>query len=106
VVGHTAVAVMVAVKQSAEQEPPVTRSRRGCPRDRWNHEHPEWKYQDYRGLRQAYHRTLDAVAYYPVRLPEWKPSAAVKKRAREALERAREIVELDHKHDGNKQVEL
>jgi len=72
----------------------------------WNREHPEWKYQSYRGLRQTYHRTLDAVVYAPVRLPEPKPSAAVKKRAREALARAREMVELDRKHGSDKQAAI
>jgi hypothetical protein len=70
--------------------------------DRWNQKHPEWKYQRYRGLRQTYYRALDAVVYAPVHLPKWKLSTAQEKRIREALERAKEIVELDRKRD-NKQ---
>jgi hypothetical protein len=73
---------------------------------RWNQEHPEWKYQDYRGLRQTYYRTLNAIVHAPVRLPESKPSPRVQRRSREALERAKEIIELDRKRGGNGQSEI
>jgi hypothetical protein len=35
----------------------------------WNQERPEWRYQSYRGLRQTYYRTLEAVVYAPISLP-------------------------------------
>jgi hypothetical protein len=47
--------------------------------DHWNRERPEWRYQDYRGLRQTYYRTLDAVAYATVRLPKWNHSPTQEK---------------------------
>jgi hypothetical protein len=64
---------------------------------RWNREHPEWKYEDYRNLSSTYYRTLKAVAYAPVRLPKWKLSPAQEKRIRKAVDRSRETVELDRK---------
>jgi hypothetical protein len=73
-------------------------------KDRWNQVHPKWQYQDYRGLRQTYYRTLDAVANAPVRFPKWKLSPAQEKRSREALERAKEIVELDRRRGDNVQM--
>ena len=74
--------------------------------DRWNREHPEWRYQGYNGLRQTYYRTLAAVVHAPVRLPKLKPSPAREKKAREALERAKEIAELDRKRGANEQTKL
>jgi hypothetical protein len=74
--------------------------------DHWNREHPDWKYQDYRNLRYTYYRTLDTVVYAPVQLPKSKPSPALEKRARAALERAEEIVELDRKSGDTMQTEI
>jgi hypothetical protein len=74
--------------------------------DRWTREHPEWKYQDYRGLRQTYYRTLNAIVHAPVRLPESKPSPRVQRRSSEALKRAKEIIDLDRKRGGNGQSEI
>jgi hypothetical protein len=74
--------------------------------DRWNQEHPDWRYKDYRGLRQTYYRTLNAIVHAPVRLPESKPSPRVQRRSREALKRAKVIIELDRKRGGNGQSEI
>jgi len=35
----------------------------------WNEQHPAWRYQDYRGLAQAYRETLKQVARSPFRIP-------------------------------------
>jgi hypothetical protein len=35
----------------------------------WNEQHPAWRYEDYRGLAQAYRETLRQVARSPIRMP-------------------------------------
>jgi hypothetical protein len=35
----------------------------------WNEQHPAWRYEDYRGLAQAYRETLKQVALSPFRIP-------------------------------------
>ena len=35
----------------------------------WNEKHPAWRYQDYRGLAQAYREALKQVALPPFRIP-------------------------------------
>jgi hypothetical protein len=35
----------------------------------WNEQHPGWRYEDYRGLAQAYRKTLRQVALSPIRMP-------------------------------------
>lgn len=50
-------------------------------RRRWNKENPDWVYKSYRGLRQAYERTLNKVVHAPFRMPETKPSPAAEKRS-------------------------
>jgi hypothetical protein len=72
--------------------------------DRWNQEHPEWKYQSYRGLRQTYYRALDAVVYAPARLPKANLTPALEEKAREEIEHAKEIAELARKRGDNKQT--
>ena len=47
---------------------------------RWNREKPHWAYKDYRGLRQAYERTLKKVVHATYRMPEAKPSPAAEER--------------------------
>jgi hypothetical protein len=36
---------------------------------RWNEQHPDWKYDNYRGLAQAYRETLKEVSHSPFRIP-------------------------------------
>ena len=35
----------------------------------WNEQHPAWRYQDYRGLAQAYREALKQVVHSPFRIP-------------------------------------
>ena len=35
----------------------------------WNEQHPDWRYKGYRGLAQAYRKTLKQVALSPFRIP-------------------------------------